>query len=65
MCPIQLRHGACETILHVISERTVDGEFCAFWAPGTPIGMPLSRQGTVVQIATARRGIAPQFARDR
>lgn len=33
--------------------------------PRTPIGMPFGRQGTVVHIATARRGIPSQFSRDR
>src|SRR5438309_2071965 len=33
--------------------------------PSAPIGMPLGRQGTVVEIATARRSIPSQFPRDR
>ena len=63
--PIQLRDGAGETILYVLPERVIDGELCRFGPPRTPIGMPLCRQGAVVQIANTCRGIPSQFPRDR
>src|SRR5215210_4386403 len=65
MRPVKFRHGARETILHVLTERIVDGELRSFRSSRTPIGMPLGRQGTVVQIAAAGCGISAQFPRDR
>jgi hypothetical protein len=65
MRAVQFRHGPCEPVLHVLAQRIIDGELGAFRAPGTPIGMPLCRQGTVVQIAAAGRGVPPYLPRDR
>ena len=65
MRPVQFRHGPCETVLHVLAQRIIDGELGAFRAPGTPIGMPLCRQGTIIQITAAGRGIPSQLPRDR
>jgi hypothetical protein len=64
MRPIKLRHGPCEPVLHVVAQRIMDGELGAFRASRTPIGMPLGRQRTVVEITAAGRGISPQFPRD-
>jgi hypothetical protein len=62
---VQFRHGASQTLLHVLAERSVDGELRHFRAPSTPIGMPLGSQGTIFQIAAAGRGVPSQFSRDR
>jgi len=64
MRPIKLRHGPCESVLHVVAQRIVDGELGAFRASRTPIGMPLGRQGPVVEITAAGRGIPAQLPRD-
>ena len=62
---VHFRDGASESSLDIVAERIVDGELGHFGSPSSPIGMPLCRQGTVVEVATAGRGIPSQFPRDR
>jgi hypothetical protein len=58
---IHFGDGACETILHVLPQRSVDGELRWLGSPSTPIGMPLGSRGSVIQLTTAGRGIPSQF----
>jgi hypothetical protein len=63
--PVEFGDRARKSILHVLAEGLIDGKLRQFGPPSTPICMPLGRQGTVVEIATAGRGIPSQFPRDR
>jgi hypothetical protein len=60
--PVEFADRARQGILHVLAECLVDGKLRQFRSPRTPICMPLGRQGTIVEIATARRGIPSQPA---
>jgi hypothetical protein len=52
--PIEFGDRTCQSILHVLAERMIDGKLRHFGTPSPPIGMPLSGQRAVVEIATAR-----------
>ena len=63
--PVHSGQGTCETVLHVLAERSVDGELRHFGSPSTPVGMPLGSRSSVVQGTAAGRGVPTQFAGNR
>jgi hypothetical protein len=56
---------AGETVLDILAQIFVGGELGSLGTPGTPLGVPLRRCGSILKLAAARGGIATQLAGDR
>jgi len=65
-CPaIWCGNQATKTILNVLPQLVVRSKPRDLRAARTLVGVPLRRNGSIVQVPASRRSIAPQFARDR
>jgi hypothetical protein len=58
-------HAASQPLLYVTAQPIVNRQLRRLGALRARIGMPLRCRRPVVQAAAARRGVAPQLARDR